>query len=174
MSTLVSGILRRLHHLPLILAVLACATTGCDRLRGNPDVVTVQIGGERFSLAVANDDAARIQGLKGVTEIEPSGGMIFIFPTSQVRSFWMADCVVDIDVIFLDPQGRVTAVHTMRAEPPQADESRPVYEQRLRHYSSVYPAQFAVELRSETLGRLGVEVDTKIPLDLPRLKARAR
>ncbi len=159
----------------LILAVLACATTGCDRLRSDPDAVTIQVGSERFTVAVANDDAARIQGLKGVTEIEPSGGMIFIFPNSQVRSVWMVDCLVDIDVMFLDPQGRVTAVHTMRVEPVRgADESRSAYEQRLRRYSSVYPARFAVELRAGTLGRLDVAVDTKIPLDLPGLKAAAR
>ena len=150
----------------LILALSACATNGCDRLRSDQDAVTVQIGGELFTVDVADDDAARIQGLKGVTEIEPSGGMIFIFPNSQVRSFWMADCLVEIDVMFLDPQGRVTAVHTMRVEPAQgAEESRSAYEQRLRHYSSVYPARFAIELRAGTLSRLEVTVNTKIPLD---------
>ena len=159
----------------LILAVLACATTGCDRLRSDPEAVAIQIGAERFTVEVAANDATRIQGLKGVTEIEPSGGMIFIFPNSQVRSFWMPDCLVDIDVMFLDPQGRVTAVHTMRVETAQgAGEARSVYEQRLKRYSSVYPAQFAVEFRAGTLGRLGVGVDTKIPLDVARLKAVAR
>jgi len=163
----------------LILAVLAGATTGCgsDQLRSNPepDPVTIQIGAESFTLDVASDDATRIRGLKGVTEIDPSGGMIFIFPSSGVRSFWMSDCLVDIDVMFLDPRGRVSAVHTMRVElPRRADESRSAYEQRLKHYSSVYPAQFAVEFRAGTLERLGVTIDRKIPLDLPRLKAAAR
>ena len=160
----------------LILATVICsATTGCESLRSDPEAVVVEIGDERFTMEVANDDARRIQGLKGVTEISPDGGMIFLFPNNQIRSFWMADCLVDMDVMFMDPQGRVTAIHTMRVEPPiRADEPRAAYEKRMRLYSSGYPAQFAIELRAGTLQRLGIEVNSKVPLDLTRLKAVAR
>ncbi len=163
-------------RLELILAIAFCvATTGCESLRGDPQHVTIEIGDERFTMEVVNDDAGRIQGLKGVTEISPTGGMIFVFPNSQLRSFWMPDCLVDIDVIFLDRQGRVTALHTMRVEPPRrADEARSAYERRLPRYSSTFPAQFAIEFRAGTLTRLGVEVNSKVPLDLTRLKAAAR
>ncbi len=162
-------------RLVLILATVICgAATGCESLRGDPEAVTIKIGDEQFTMELVNDDAGRIHGLKGVTEISPTGGMIFIFPNSQLRSFWMPDCLVDIDVMFLDPQGRVTALHTMRVEPPQrADEARPAYEGRLPLYSSRFPAQFAIEVRAGTLKRLGVEVNSKVPLDLTRLKAAA-
>jgi len=163
-------------RLELILATVICgAATGCESLRGDPEAVTIKIGDERFTMEVANDDAGRIQGLKGVTEISPTGGMIFVFPNNQLRRFWMADCLVDIDVMFLDPQGRVTALHTMRVEPPQrADEPRAAYERRLPGYRSGFPAQFAIEFRAGTLKRLGVEVNSKVSLDLTRLKATAR
>jgi len=101
--------------------------------------------------------------------------MIFIFTNSQIRSFWMADCLVDMDVMFLDPRGRVTALHTMTVEPPiRAQEPRSTYERRLPRYTSSYPAQFAIEFRAGTLQRLGLEVNSKVPLDLTRLKAVAR
>jgi len=160
----------------LILAtIICCVATGCESLRGDPEAVVVEIGDERFTVDVANDDARRIQGLKGVTAISPDGGMIFIFPNNQIRSFWMADCLVDMDVIFLDPQGRVTALHTMKVEPPpRTDESRSTYESRLPLYSSTYPAQFAIEFRAGTVQRLGLDVNSKVPLDLTRLKAVAR
>ncbi len=159
----------------LILATVICAAGGCESLRADPETVTVRIGDERFTVTVANDDASRIQGLKGVTEISPDGGMIFIFPNSQVRSMWMADCLVEMDLVFLDPQGRVTALHTMNVEPPpRAEEPRSAYERRLTHYTSSFPAQFAIELRAGTLERLGIEVNSKVPLDLSRLKALAR
>ena len=163
-------------RLQLILATVICgAATGCESLRGDPEAVTIEIGDERFTMEVVNTDAGRIQGLMGVTEISPTGGMIFIFPNNQLRSFWMPGCLVDIDVMFLDPQGRVTALHTMSVEPPQrADEARPAYEGRLPRYSSSFPAQFALEFRAGTLKRLGIEVNSKVPLDLPRLKATAR
>ncbi len=158
-----------------ILGALVCAAAGCDGIRSLPETITVRIGGEPFTMDVSADDASRILGLQGVTEIPSDGGMIFIFPNSQVRSFYMPHCLVDIDLMFLDPQGRVTAVHTMPVEPPQrTDEPQPAYERRLPRYPSGYPAQFAIELRAGTLDRLGIEVNSKIPLDLPRLKALAR
>ena len=162
-------------RLALILATVICTAVGCKSLRTDPTAVTIQIGDERFTVTIACDDASRIHGLKGVTEISPDGGMIFIFLNSQVRSMWMADCLVDMDLIFLDPQGRVTALHTMQVEPPRVDrESQALYERRLPRYGSGYPAQFAIELRAGTLQRLGIEVNSKVPLDLSRLKALAR
>lgn len=66
----------------------------------------------------------------------------------------MRDCPIDIDIIFLDPSGRITAMHHMPAEPPRDPETEPEtgvpstdkYEQRLKRYPSRYPAQFVIEL----------------------------
>jgi uncharacterized membrane protein (UPF0127 family) len=108
------------------------------------------------------------------TEVPADGGMLFVFPESEVRSFWMGNCLVDIDVIFLDPRGRVTAVHRMKAQPPRrADESEADYDRRMPRYWSAYPAQFAIELKAGTLDRLGVKVEDRIDLDLDRLKRLA-
>ncbi|MHC4414509.1 MAG: DUF192 domain-containing protein [Planctomycetota bacterium] len=136
---------------------------------------TVPIAGERFTLELAADDASRTRGLMGRRDISPDGGMLFIFPRPAVRSFWMADCVVDIDIVFLDPQGRVTATHRMKVEAPRRlNESEIEYLSRLAGYSSIYPAQFAIELRAGTLDRLSLRLDDKIEMDLRRLKAMAK
>ncbi len=101
--------------------------------------------------------------------------MLFIFPDAEFRSFWMGNCLVDIDVIFLDPQGRVTATHRMKAQPPRTDnESDAVYRARIPNYGSGYPAQFAIELRSGWLDQLQLKFEDKVPLDLNRLKRLAR
>ena len=56
------------------------------------------------------------------------------------------------------------------------EESEFAYQTRMNayRYSSRFPAQFAIELRSGWLEKLDLHVDEKIELDLPRLKARAR
>ena len=109
--------------------------------------------------------------------IPDDGGMLFVFPDDQVtiQRFWMGYCQVDMDIIFLDRQGRVTATHRMKMDQPRAnDESEAEYDARLPRYSSGYPAQFAIELKAGSLDRLNVKVDERIELDLPRLKAMAR
>lgn len=164
----------RARHPVLAIVILACvASPGCSK--PGPLSERVVIGGEPFDLEVARDDAARILGLKHRTEIPADGGMLFIFADSQVRSFWMADCLVPMDLIFLDPQGRVTATHRMSVEPPRReDETLDAYERRIARYGSVYPAQFAIELRAGSVERLGIRFDERIELDLRRLKALAR
>ena len=158
----------------LLLTVIICVTAiggGCSEIRDGPLTETIEIQGERFTLEIALDDVSRIRGLQGRTTIPSDGGMLFVFPDAQARSFWMADCLVDIDLIFLDPRGRVTATHQMKVETPQGeDESRLAYQARLRGYFSVYPAQFAIELAAGSINRLDVRFEQRIELDLRRLK----
>ena len=158
-----------------LMLLAAASAAGCQRGQSIPGTEQVIIAGDVFHLEVASDDATRAQGLMGRTEIASDGGMLFIFPTSQVRSFWMGYCLVDIDVMYLDSYGRVTAIHTMKTEASRKeDESEFDYRQRLADYPSVYATQFAIELRAGSIERLGVDVDDKIELDLARLKAMAQ
>ena len=165
-----------IRRLPAALLIAVSWTAGgCTQPASTPTRERILINAEPFELELANDDASRAYGLMGRTEIPPYGGMLFIFPDADIRSFWMGDCLVDIDIIFLDPQGRVTATHQMRAEPPRrAHETNDAYRSRLAEYSSVHPAQFAIELAAGTLKELNLEVEDKIALDLRRLKALAR
>lgn len=135
----------------------------------------VTIGDRTFTLRLAIDDDARERGLSGVKEIPEEGGMLFIFRDSELRSFWMKDCVIDLDIAFLDPFGIVTAVHTMPKEPPRGErESESAYHARLKRYTSGVPAQFAIEVRPGLFAELGVKRGTRIPLDLAKLKAAAK
>ena len=136
-----------------------------------PSPEKLVIGDRTFTLDVAADPEAREKGLKGVSSIKPGGGMLFIYPKSDRRTFWMADCVVDMDIIFLDQRGKIVRTHEMKVEPPQRKyESRQAYERRLKRYRSTYRAQFAIELRAGTVKQLKLKRGHVIELDAARLK----
>ena len=98
--------------------------------------------------------------------------MLFIFPDSDMRSFWMANCLIDIDLIFLDTRGTITALHEMKIEDPQeAGESELAYNTRLKNYKSGFPARFAIELPAGSITRLQLRINQKLPLELGELKA---
>ena len=157
-----------------VMLFAAASLSGCQRNQSIPGTEQVVIAGEQFKLEVAQDEVMRTKGMMGRTEIASDGGMLFIFPTSQVRSFWMGNSLVDIDNMFLDRDGRVTAIHTMKTEDPRKeDETEVAYKTRMPGYSSVYATQFAIELHAGSIQRLGVDVDDKLELDLARLKAMA-
>jgi uncharacterized membrane protein (UPF0127 family) len=135
----------------------------------------VTIGGEQFKLELAIDEPSRAKGLMGRTSISPSGGMIFVHPYPQVQAYWMAYCVTDMDIMYLDTRGRIVSTHTMKVEPPKRDEETTAqYELRLRNYTSGRPAMFAIELKAGTIERLKLKPGMDISLDLERLKKMAK
>lgn len=161
--------------LTCLVAISGCQPPMPSATTGTTNTVTVTLKGEDFALDVAADADSRTQGLMGVAEIPDDGGMIFIFPDAGVRSFWMGHCLTDIDVVFVDPRGIVTATHTMTQEGPiREGESDFAYRARLPGYGSRTPAQFAIELKAGTIDRLGITRDERLELDLDSLKAMAR
>lgn len=152
----------------LMLAGLTPACSSDSNSSGASDRVSITITGETFNLELALDGETRQQGLSGRREIPADGGMIFVFPEASQQSFWMYDCYVPIDIIFLDPTGRVVSTHQMAVEPPNTPSHM------LKTYPSNWESQFAIELRGGTLDRLKLKEGDKIEMPLSELKRRAR
>ena len=156
----------------LLLACVPLVSTGCRNER--PQTEAISIRGHEFTLDLAVDEPTRNLGLGGVTEIPEHGGMLFVFPTAQPASFWMKDCLIDIDIIYLDGRGRITGLHEMKAVPlRQSDETETAYHDRLRRsadYSTNMASVFAIELRAGWLEMLDLSIGDKIDLDIRRLR----
>jgi uncharacterized membrane protein (UPF0127 family) len=126
---------------------------------------TAVIGRDIFRLELAVTSEQRERGLMNRDDIASEGGMLFVFPKAEVRSFWMAHTLIDLDIIFLDAQGRITAVHEMSTEPAQAAfESDEAYHARLPLYSSKTAAQFVIELRAGAVDRTALKVGDPVPI----------
>lgn len=174
----------RMNRLAMLCVVSAAfAVAGCSSGDTSNNAVAesglptapVRIKGERFRMELALTEPARIRGLSGREEIDPDGGMLFVFPSALRREFVMRDCPVPIDIAFLDASGRVVAVHEMTPEEPQREgETDMQYEFRLKRYPSRFPAQFAVETAGGRLASLGLKEGDRVEFDAEGLKARAR
>ena len=153
----------------MLLATGSLATTTA------PVHYELEIGDERFFLEIAADPQSRSLGLGGRRSIDARGGMIFVFPTAKVRDFFMRDCVMPIDIIFLGKTGVITATHTMLPEAPKSHaESNAAYERRLKRYPSRSASQYAIELRAGTIKRLGLKPEARVMLDTRRLQNALR
>jgi uncharacterized membrane protein (UPF0127 family) len=134
----------------------------------------IEIKGERFLLEMALDEGNRQIGLSRRAALPPGKGMIFVHPRPEVLRYWMWECLIDLDMIYLDREGRVTATHRMKKEPPRRpNESVTAYTQRLRRYSSVRPAVFAIELPAGSLDRLDLREGEVIGFDHEGLRRLA-
>ena len=88
------------------LAGAAAATCAPDRvdLRG-------PFGQARFTVEIADTDATRAQGLMFRESMPRSAGMLFIYDAPTTASFWMMNTLIPLDMIFVQPDGRVSHVH---------------------------------------------------------------
>jgi hypothetical protein len=108
----------------------------------------VTINGRTWKVEVADTYSRRYRGLSDRMSVPEGTGMLFVYPWAQHLSFCMRDCLVDLDIAFLDAGGMVVGVRTMRVE----ERGREV-----ESYLSVEPAQYAVEVAAGELGRSGVK-----------------
>lgn len=169
-----------------VLTLIAWPVPGCREEPVPPGFERIRIGDRSFTLELAADDEKRTMGLGGRESLPENGGMLFVFKRAERRQFIMRDCLIDIDIIFLDANARIIAMHHMPAEPPRAEgEGEPGdwdlakaanrrYESRLKRYSSGGSAQFVIEIAGGMLEKLDLSRGQKIELDAERLKELAR
>ncbi len=176
--------------------LLGMNPTSCDRVLRtsesaiSPDhkTISLKVGDKQVKLELALDFETRMKGLGQRDKIADDGGMMFVFPDTQVRvqGFLMRDCPVPIDILYLDGSGRVLTWYEMKPEPPRGEgEGKPgrenntdaendKYERRLPQYSSRYPAQFVLEFKGGTLAPLNLKEGAKIDFDGDALKKLAK
>ncbi|MEP4198199.1 MAG: DUF192 domain-containing protein [Aliishimia sp.] len=73
-------------------------------------------GEARFTVEIADSAAERAQGLMHRESMAMSSGMLFMYERPQVLSFWMRNTLIELDMLFIDPQGIVRHIHN-RAQP---------------------------------------------------------
>ena len=159
--------------LPFLLLLTPFFLHACSRTIDSPLETTIE--GRPFQLELALDPRTRARGLMYRTDIPDDRGMLFVYPSPRPVHFYMKNCLMDIDLAFLDAQGRVLGMHRMKAETPQGpNESDAAYERRLKHYASGVPIQLVLELGAGQLDRLGLAPGSRLSLPVERLIEAAR
>ena len=132
--------LARLSLLPLLLALSACASARTP---------WVEVGGERFQVEVADDDAERARGLMFRDVMADDHGMLFIHDRQEPQAYWMKNTRIPLDILYFDRDRRL--VSQQRDVPPcSAGDRCPPYPSRA-------PAQYVLELNAGQAARLKLE-----------------
>ena len=109
----------------------------------------VKIGGERYAVEIADDDAERARGLMFRDVLAEGHGMLFIHVSEEPQSYWMKNTRIPLDILYFDDSRRLVA--QQRDVPPCSlgDACPP--------YPSDVPARYVLELNAGEAARLELQ-----------------
>jgi uncharacterized protein len=98
-----------------------------------------------FQVWVADSPERQERGLMFVKRMAPDRGMLFPMTPPHATAFWMKNCVLSLDIIFIAPDGRIMRI-AERTEP-----------QSLQTIPSMGIAGSVLELNAGTAQKLDLE-----------------
>ncbi len=66
---------------------------------------------KRIDIEIADNEYERTQGLMYRSSMPDSAGMLFIFEHSQLRSFWMKNTIIPLDIIYFNENKEIVTIH---------------------------------------------------------------
>ena len=103
-----------------------------------------------FDIYVASNRSQQMRGLMHVRELPEFTGMIFVYRQAGIRSMWMKNTYIPLDMLFIRGDGVVSSV---------AANTTP---HSLESVASVEPVNFVLELNSGMAERLGIGEGSRI------------
>lgn len=73
--------------------------------------VNIEIGSKNYIVDLAETEEDQQKGLQDITSLSSNVGMLFIFNPPQTVSFWMKDTYIPLDLVFIDDDFTVIAIH---------------------------------------------------------------
>lgn len=111
-------------------------------------------GISRFNVEVAKSPEELRKGLSDRPYLAPRNGMLFIFPNNTIHSMWMPSMNFPLDIVWLDSNKTIIKIE---------ENVQPCFQNKnCKSYSSVYPAQYAIELNAGDASRIGLQVGLKL------------
>jgi len=137
--------------IPLLLVAALASSSRSETVSLKYDTVLMDVAGKTFTMDIANDEPTINFGLMRRESLPADRGMVFIFAEPGKNGFWMKDCFIDLDIIWLDSKGKVVFIATMKA----GDEVE---------QGGGVVAQYVLELNSGTAKQLGLKVGDTVAI----------
>ena len=142
-------------HLPL-LCLLILLLSGCQQ---NQHKVT--INDIAFYIELADDDNERAMGLMYRKQMADEEGMLFIFPNSQYRAFWMKNTLIPLDILYFDQNRKL--INISENTPPCKNTTT-----RCPNYPSKKPAKYVLEINAGLSKKHGFNAGDELRIELKK------
>lgn len=137
----------------LLITLAGCASTGGH---------WVEVGGQRYEVEIADNDASRAQGLMFRDKMADGHGMLFIHDYEEPQAYWMKNTRIPLDILYFDT-GRRLVTQQRDVPPCSAGDACPIY-------PSNAPARYVLELNAGQAAKLKLQDGSEIRFD-PKIPA---
>ncbi len=125
-----------------VLFALALPLSGCASASDS----WVEVGGQRYAVEIADDDAERARGLMFRDQLATGTGMLFIHDRQEPQAYWMKNTRIALDILYFD-EGRKLVAQQRDVPPCSAGNACPPY-------PSKAPARYVLELNAGEAAKL--------------------
>jgi uncharacterized membrane protein (UPF0127 family) len=110
-----------------------------------------------LSVDLAESSAEKEQGLMGVASLADNQGMLFVYEEGNVRSFWMYQMLIEIDIIWISEESVVLGM----------EESLPICSALpCESYVSPDRVQYVLEVAAGQVDELGIAVGDEVEMEI--------
>jgi len=124
------------------------ASTAAPMFKKQGELILTKSDGKSIvsiDIEIADDDAKREVGMMGRSVMEERQGMFFIFEEEQLASFWMRNCILSLDMIFINKHGEIITIR--KNTKPFSDDS----------YSASAMTLFVLEVNAGFTDKYGIK-----------------
>lgn len=114
-----------------------------------PLVIETRTGDRQIFIEVATKTEEHARGLMFRADMPDNRGMLFVFPNTGFRSFWMKNTPMPLDLLFIGEDGKVRSIQA--GEPFSEAQIAPPVNSR-----------YVLELKAGTSARLGIEEGSQL------------
>lgn len=129
--------------------------SGLDAMFENDELVIVTNDGSRhiFDVYLATEFEQQRRGLMFVRDLPETSGMLFVYEDAAMRSMWMKNTYISLDIVFARADGVVSSV--IHDTEPRST----------RSLSAIEPVRYVLELNSGVARRLNIGAGSQLIWD---------
>ena len=130
----------RLRILFILLVSVLIQACGASSTLQTLNTYNTLLCGQPVTLETAKTNEEKSSGLMDRAGLPHNHGMIFVYDSDQMLTFWMKNVSFPISIGFFDSLGRLVSHEEMMAESPS------VADHMLKRYSSSKAVRYAIEM----------------------------
>ena len=139
----------------IVLLIIFVSTTLNGTIDACPlelPTTAVSINGHHLIVELAATPQSRRCGLSNRAALDENQGMLFVYPQSDLRTFWMKDTRIPLSIAFLDDAGNIINIEIMSPD------------QTGKKYHSSKPALYALEVNQGWFKLNGIKAGDRVEM----------